>query len=139
MKPYILLLFIFITAAPMQATSQTLLKPKDFKVYLDSLGNSDTTIIISKSTLLKAKGFKANFSWVIIKKITLTALSIDPFRKCCVEPIIEIWEGDKLPTKAFETFKKLTKEEAIFFEFEAEDKDGKHISLPFIRVHIADN
>ncbi|HTB52712.1 MAG TPA: hypothetical protein VK718_08050 [Ferruginibacter sp.] len=42
---------------------------KDFKLYIDSLGCSDTTVRITKDALLHAKKVTANFPWLTIRSI----------------------------------------------------------------------
>ncbi|GAB2814508.1 hypothetical protein [Ferruginibacter profundus] len=61
----IILLLIFPKLSPAQLTI------KDFRLCVENIGCSDSTLKISKSQLFKAGKVTANFPWLTIKSVTL--------------------------------------------------------------------
>jgi hypothetical protein len=60
----------FFLILPVISSAQTLTL-KDFKLCLDDIGCSDSTLRLSKQALLHANRITANFSWLNIKSLTI--------------------------------------------------------------------
>jgi hypothetical protein len=116
MKKYIFFVALFFSIAN---HSNGQLTPKDFKLCIDNIGCSDSTIKITKAQLLKANLVTPNFSWFTITYLTVYVSGSDV--------TVAQATGDKLAGPVRSLFEKAGPGTHIVIEAKGHNKQGKNM------------
>lgn len=123
---------VFYLVLIIPKTSAAQITEKDFKLCIDNIGCSDSTLKISKQQLLNAKKVTPNFPWLTIKSLIISIGE----GNYTSEMLVTLVKGDTINEEVLNKFKLIQTGGLVTIEVEGYNKNNGRIpwASMFLRI-----